>query len=315
MAAETPPEAMEQVLLPAEQRSFAAAPNDQRSLQEAQTAVQPQKQSFPQRSFQERGIASFQESKQSFPQRSYQEARLSFSEVQVVIQHEAPPIDPLSRVPQSLQGPAYFCKQFFKRVWQLLMYLIFVVPPSIVVGFLCSALLYGIKLATAVRNGTCEDTGYWELLDTEKPLVACEHVVGAKRWLLFFLSFSGLFVAALYTYLGNANAAGGMNTILKSIRKMEEEIDNMCEEQKRREDDGEPLVRPVQSEEFTNLVALRMCPLVFIGTVSTHLCGGSAGREGSALQMAASIFSKYCDLLDATLGRANPNFLLSLIHI
>ncbi len=32
-------------------------------------------------------------------------------------------------------------------------------------------------------------------------------------------------------------------------------------------------------------VPLRMAPLVFLGTLLTHLCGGSAGREGTAVQM------------------------------
>lgn len=35
----------------------------------------------------------------------------------------------------------------------------------------------------------------------------------------------------------------------------------------------------------------RMAPLIFISTVITHLCGGSAGREGAALQMGGSIGS------------------------
>lgn len=38
-----------------------------------------------------------------------------------------------------------------------------------------------------------------------------------------------------------------------------------------------------------NVVPLRMAPMIFIGTVITHLFGGSAGREGAAVQMSASI--------------------------
>lgn len=34
---------------------------------------------------------------------------------------------------------------------------------------------------------------------------------------------------------------------------------------------------------------LRMAPLVFLGTLLTHLCGGSAGREGTAVQMGGGI--------------------------
>ncbi len=36
-------------------------------------------------------------------------------------------------------------------------------------------------------------------------------------------------------------------------------------------------------------VPLRMAPMVFLGTLLTHLCGGSAGREGTAVQMGGSI--------------------------
>lgn len=36
-------------------------------------------------------------------------------------------------------------------------------------------------------------------------------------------------------------------------------------------------------------VPARMAPLVLIGTVATHLFGGSAGREGTAIQMSASL--------------------------
>lgn len=37
------------------------------------------------------------------------------------------------------------------------------------------------------------------------------------------------------------------------------------------------------------IVPLRMAPLVFIGTILTHLFGGSAGREGTAVQMGATL--------------------------
>jgi H+/Cl- antiporter ClcA len=208
---------------------------------------------------------------------------------------------------------ACFCKQLGRRVWQLALYVAFVVPPSIVSGVSSACLLYGIKLVTALRDGTCQNHEYSDFLDTEMPLIACENVVGASRWLLFFLPLSGVFVAALYLYLGNDKAKGGMNTALNAIHKLEDEIEHMHTQ----EANGEVEHRPVegverQSVHFSGLVSLRMCPLVFIGTVTTHLCGGSAGREGSSLQMGAAIFSKYCDALDATLGRAYPQFCLTV---
>jgi len=47
----------------------------------------------------------------------------------------------------------------------------------------------------------------------------------------------------------------------------------------------------VIEEIHTNqsLIPLRMAPLVLFGTVVTHLFGGSAGREGTAIQMGASL--------------------------
>lgn len=38
-------------------------------------------------------------------------------------------------------------------------------------------------------------------------------------------------------------------------------------------------------------VSLRLTPLIFISTIITHLLGGSAGREGAALQIGGSIGS------------------------
>merc|ERR1719329_261991 len=102
-----------------------------------------------------------------------------------------------------------------------------------------------------------------------------------------------------------------MNTILKAIQCLDKEIDRLVADHQLRETDHPPLAS-FHTPEFAGLVALRMCPLVWIGTVTTHLTGGAAGREGSALQMAAAIFSKYCDFLDATLGKANSNFILTI---
>jgi H+/Cl- antiporter ClcA len=264
---------------------------------------------------------SFQPAKESFQlewcskQTGLENKEGSFSEV-TEVQH-AEPVDLLAsedvpspssqanrRSCQLAEKVAYYCQQLGKRVWQMVLYVLFVVPPSIVSGFCDSLLLYGIKLVTAVRNGTCKNNSYEDLLDTASPLVACEDIVGAKRWLIFFLPFCGVLVAALYVTLGNKKAAGGMSTILTAIRDLEVEIERV------REAGGE-LAEHNQREEFKGLVSLRMCPLVYIGTVTTHLFGGSAGREGSALQMAAAIFSKYCDALDATIGRAFPEFCLT----
>ena len=52
-------------------------------------------------------------------------------------------------------------------------------------------------------------------------------------------------------------------------------------------DPGTNLVlRSIQSQQH---IPIRMAPLIFFSTVVTHLCGGSSGREGAALQIGGSI--------------------------
>ncbi|TEW54953.1 voltage-gated chloride channel protein [Psychromonas sp. RZ22] len=75
-----------------------------------------------------------------------------------------------------------------------------------------------------------------------------------NTWLLYLLPFAGLFIVYLYNEFGK-NSAGGNNLIIDEIYK---------------QDAG---------------IAKRMGPLVLITTVITHLFGGSAGREGTAVQI------------------------------
>jgi H+/Cl- antiporter ClcA len=81
-------------------------------------------------------------------------------------------------------------------------------------------------------------------------------------WLIALLPVAGLVVGLLYRYLGSAVEAGN-NLIL-------DEIHNEVEEPQR-------------------TVPFRMAPLVLVGTFLTHLFGGSAGREGTAVQAAAAL--------------------------
>ena len=56
---------------------------------------------------------------------------------------------------------------------------------------------------------------------------------------------------------------------------------------KLKEDPGTNLIlRAVQADED---IPFRLAPLIFVGTAVTQLCGGSAGREGAALQLGGSI--------------------------
>lgn len=59
-------------------------------------------------------------------------------------------------------------------------------------------------------------------------------------------------------------------------------------------------------------VPARMAPLVLFGTLATHLCGGSAGREGTALQIGGSLadaFSRLCRIEGSTRRRTRKRSL------
>ncbi len=46
-------------------------------------------------------------------------------------------------------------------------------------------------------------------------------------------------------------------------------------------------------QEPKKIIPFRMAPMVLLGTVITHLFGGSAGREGTAIQMGAAIADRF----------------------
>jgi H+/Cl- antiporter ClcA len=86
------------------------------------------------------------------------------------------------------------------------------------------------------------------------------HVRFEHPWLLFLLPVAGLAIGLMYAAVGKSVEAGN-NLIVDEIH------------------------------EPGGGIPFRMAPLVLIGTVVTHLCGGSAGREGTAVQMGGSIAS------------------------
>ena len=83
-------------------------------------------------------------------------------------------------------------------------------------------------------------------------------------WIIYLLPFGGLIIVFLYKKTMNEDP--GTNLVINSIRT-----------------DGK--------------VPFMMSPLIFIGTVITHLFGGSAGREGAALQLGGSIGSQIGNLI------------------
>lgn len=97
-------------------------------------------------------------------------------------------------------------------------------------------------------------------------LDAVTRVRFAAPWLLWGLPACGAGVALLYARFG-ARAEGGNNLILDEIHA------------------------PGAG------VPLAMAPLIFVGTVATHLFGGSAGREGTAVQLGGSLAHGFVDRL------------------
>lgn len=89
-----------------------------------------------------------------------------------------------------------------------------------------------------------------------------------EPWLLWLLPVAGLVVGASYHYLGGRSAQGN-NLILEEVHGVEPEGP-----------------APGVGQRW---VPRRMAPLVLAGTVATHLFGGSAGREGTAIQMSGSL--------------------------
>lgn len=64
-------------------------------------------------------------------------------------------------------------------------------------------------------------------------------------------------------------------------------------------------------EEYSNptgKIPLKMAPMVFSGTLITHLLGGSAGREGTAVQMGAAIADQFTKLF--TLAKDDRQIIL-----
>jgi H+/Cl- antiporter ClcA len=83
-----------------------------------------------------------------------------------------------------------------------------------------------------------------------------------NNWIVWLLPIGGLFIGFLYYFFGN-EVVKGNNLLLEEY------------------------------ENPQNTIPLKMAPLVFIGTIITHLFGGSAGREGTAVQMGGAISDQF----------------------
>jgi H+/Cl- antiporter ClcA len=79
-----------------------------------------------------------------------------------------------------------------------------------------------------------------------------------NSWLFYFLPLVGGIIGLFYFYWGK-DIAKGNNLIIEEFH------------------------------EPKRIVPLKMAPLVLLGTLLTHLVGGSAGREGTAVQISGAL--------------------------
>jgi H+/Cl- antiporter ClcA len=103
----------------------------------------------------------------------------------------------------------------------------------------------------------------------------------SHRWIIALLPFAGLAIGLMYFYFGRC-VEGGNNLILDEIHTEAPSIE------------GSP----------DRTLPARMTPLILLGTAVTHLFGGSAGREGTAIQTGAAL----ADQITRMLRRLNFSF-------
>ncbi len=85
-------------------------------------------------------------------------------------------------------------------------------------------------------------------------------------WIIAFLPVGGLFIGLSYHLFGSSVVKGN-NLLLEEFHSP------------------------------TKIIPLRMAPLVLFGTIATHLFGGSAGREGTAVQIGGAVADRFTKVL------------------
>jgi len=89
-------------------------------------------------------------------------------------------------------------------------------------------------------------------------------------WLVYFLPIAGLMIGLVYYYYGEA-ANKGNNLIIETHHSLEH-------------------------GETPKPIPFKMAPMVYLSTLLTHIVGGSAGREGTAVQMGGAIADQFTGL-------------------
>lgn len=95
-------------------------------------------------------------------------------------------------------------------------------------------------------------------------LAAANGFRAAHGWIKFLLPAAGVLIVFLYRVTKNTDDTG-TNMVIASIQS------------------GSP-------------ISYKMAPLIVLSTVLTHLCGGSAGREGAALQLGGGMANFMSDI-------------------
>lgn len=96
-------------------------------------------------------------------------------------------------------------------------------------------------------------------------------------WVVNFLPLIGLGIGYAYHYFGTAVQKG--NNLILETHQAEETTSSSS-----------------NTSTSTKPIPLLMAPLVFISTLLTHIGGGSAGREGTAVQMGGAIADQFTTL-------------------
>ena len=115
-------------------------------------------------------------------------------------------------------------------------------------------------------------------------LVALEWVTQTREnnnWIIWLLPIGGLAIGLGYYYWGESVVKGN-NLLLKEY------------------------------ENPQQIIPLKMAPLVLFGTLITHLFGGSAGREGTAVQMGGAIADQFAKLFQLDVSERKTILILGI---
>ncbi|RTY83388.1 chloride channel protein [Flavobacterium sp. ZB4P23] len=115
-------------------------------------------------------------------------------------------------------------------------------------------------------------------------LVALEWVTQTRdnnNWIIWLLPIGGLAIGLGYYYWGESVVKGN-NLLLKEY------------------------------ENPQQIIPFKMAPLVLFGTLITHLFGGSAGREGTAVQMGGAIADQFTKLFQLDVSERKTILILGI---